>query len=164
MMTKRIDPKLLAAVVGTLYPSPFDQPCRTRERRKLGDAAGLTQFGVNLLRLPPGAWSSQRHWHTEGDEFVYVLSGEVTLVTDAGDELLRPGDAAGFKAGDRNGHCLQNRSGADALALEIGTRVPGDAADYPGIDMLAPAGGKPAAYTHRDGTPYEDIRRRGPDD
>ena len=163
-MTKRIDPKLLPAIVGTLYPAPFDQPCRARERRKLGDAAGLTQFGVNLLRLPPGAWSSQRHWHTEGDEFIYVLSGEVTLVTDAGAELLRPGDAAGFKAGDRNGHCLQNRSGADVLALEIGTRVPGDAADYPGIDMLAPAGGKPAAYTHRDGTPYEDIRRRGPED
>jgi uncharacterized cupin superfamily protein len=163
VMTKRIDPKLLTAIVGTLYPSPFDQPCRTRERRKLGDAAGLTQFGVNLLRLPPGAWSSQRHWHTAGDEFVYVLSGEVTLVTDAGAELLTGGDAAGFKAGDRNGHCLQNRSGADALVLEIGTRVAGDAADYPGIDMLAPAGGKPAAYTHRDGTPYEDIRRRGPD-
>jgi uncharacterized cupin superfamily protein len=163
-MTKRIDPKLLTPVVGTLYPSPFDQPCRARERSKLGDAAGLTQFGVNLLRLPPGAWSSQRHWHTAGDEFVYVLSGEVTLVTDAGDEILTAGDAAGFKAGDRNGHCLQNCSGEDVLVLEIGTRVAGDAADYPGIDMLAPAGGKPAAYTHRDGTPYEDIRRRGPDE
>jgi uncharacterized cupin superfamily protein len=162
-MTKRIDPTTLASVVGTLYPPPFDQPCRARERRKLGDAAGLTQFGVNLLRLPPGAWSSQRHWHTAGDEFVYVLSGEVVLVTDAGEERLASGDAAGFKAGDRDGHCLQNRSGTDALVLEIGTRVPGDAADYPGIDMLAPAGGKPAAYTHRDGTPYEDIRRRGPE-
>ncbi len=162
-MIKRIDPRLLTPVIGTLYPSPFDEPCRARERRKLGDAAGLTQFGVNLLRLPPGAWSSQRHWHTEGDEFVYVLSGEVTLVTDAGEEVLTGGDAAGFKAGDRNGHCLQNRSSADALVLEIGTRIAGDAADYPGIDMLAPAGGKPAAYTHRDGTPYEGIRRRGPD-
>ncbi len=163
MMTKRIDPKLLPSVVGTQYPSPFDQPCRARERRKLGDAAGLTQFGVNLLRLPPGAWSSQRHWHTAGDEFVYVLSGEVTLVTDAGEELLAGGDAAGFKAGDRNAPCLQNRSGADALVLEIGTRDASDAGDYPGIDLLAPAGGKPAMYTHRDGTPYQDIRRRGPD-
>jgi len=162
-MTKRIDPALLTPVVGTLYPSPFDQPCRARERRKLGDAAGLTQFGVNLLRLPPGAWSSQRHWHTESDEFVYVLSGEIVLVTDAGDERLVSGDAAGFKAGDRDGHCLQNRSGADALVLEIGTRVASDAGDYPGIDMLAPAGGKPAIYTHRDGTPYQDIRRRGPE-
>ena len=162
-MTKRIDPELLKPVIGTLYPSPFDVPCRARERRRLGDSAGLTQFGVNLLRLPPGAWSSQRHWHTEGDECVYVLAGEVVLVTDAGEETLRSGDAAGFKAGDRKGHCLQNRSGADALVLEVGTRVAGDAADYPGIDMLAPAGGKPAAYTHRDGTPYENIRRRGPD-
>lgn len=161
-MSKRIDSASLNPVVGTLYPSPFDQPCRARERRKLGDAAGLTQFGVNLLRLPPGAWSSQRHWHTESDEFVCVLSGEVTLVTEAGEEVLGAGDAAGFKAGDRDGHCLQNRSGADALVLEIGTRMANDAADYPGIDMLAPAGGKPAVYTHRDGTPYADIRRRGP--
>jgi uncharacterized cupin superfamily protein len=88
----------------------------------------LTQFGINLLTLPAGAWSSQRHWHTESDEFIYVLSGEVTLVTDAGEELLRGGDAAGFKAGDRNGHCLQNRSSADVQVLEIGTRVANDAA------------------------------------
>ena len=162
-MTKRIDPATVATVVGTLYPSPFDQPCRARQRRKLGDVAGLTQFGVNLLVLPPGAWSSQRHWHTRSDEFIYVLSGQVVLVTDAGDEVLRAGDAAGFKAGDRDGHCLQNRADTEAHVLEIGTRVRDDAADYPGIDMLAPAGGKPAAYTHRDGTPYHDIRRRGPD-
>src|SRR5579872_5689219 len=103
MVQKRIDVGSLAAIVGTLYPPPFDQPCRSRSRRKLGDAAGLTQFGVNLLTLPPGAWSSQRHWHSKGDEFVYVLSGEVTLVTDAGDEILRAGDAAGFKAGDPDG-------------------------------------------------------------
>ena len=100
-MTKRIDPATLPAIEGTLYPTPFDQPCRARVRTKLGDAAGLTQYGVNLLRLPPGAWSSQRHWHTAEDEFVYVLSGEVTLVTDAGDEVLRAGDCAGFKAGDK---------------------------------------------------------------
>jgi len=164
MTAKRIDIAAIAAIVGTVYPPPFDQPCRTRRRQKLGDAAGLTQFGVNLLVLPPGAWSSQRHWHTEQDEFVYVLEGEVVLVTDAGDELLRAGDAAGFKAGDRNGHCLQNRSRAEARVLEVGTRVRGDAADYPGLDLLAPAGGKPAQYTHRDGTPYTDLRRRGPED
>jgi uncharacterized cupin superfamily protein len=161
-MKKRIDVATLAAVTGTLYPSPYDAPCRTRERIKLGDAAGLSQFGVNLLRLPPGAWSSQRHWHTGGDEFVYVLSGEVVLVTDGGEEVLRAGDAAGFKAQDQNGHCLQNRSDRDAQVLEIGTRVPGDTAYYSDIDMVAPAGGKPAAYTHRDGTPYQDLRRRGP--
>jgi len=104
-----------------MVESPFDEPCRKRERRRLGDAAGLTQFGVNLLRLPPGAWSSQRHWHTKEDEFVFVLSGEVVLVTDSGEEVLRAGDAAGFKADDPNGHCLRNRSNRDAQVLEIGT-------------------------------------------
>ena len=161
-MKKRIDVAALPAVVGTLYPAPFDEPCRARARTKLGDAAGLTQFGVNLLRLPPGAWSSQRHWHTSEDEFVYVLSGQVVLVTDAGEEILGAGDAAGFPAGDTNGHCLQNRSDREALLLEIGSRVSDDAGHYSDIDMLAPAGGKPAIYTHRDGTPYPDIRRRGP--
>ena len=161
-MTKRLDVKSLEAITGTMYPPPYDEPCRARERTRLGDPAGLTQFGVNLLRLPPGAWSSQRHWHTGEDEFVYVLSGEVVLVTNAGEEVLRAGDAAGFPANDLDGHCLQNRSGADATVLEIGTRQKGSVAYYPDIDMVAPAGGKPAAYTHRDGTPYENIRRRGP--
>src|SRR4029077_15454235 len=104
---------------------------------------GLTQFGVNLLVLPAGAWSSQRHWHSHGDEFIYVLEGKVTPVTDAGAELLRPGDAAGFKAGDRDGHCLQNRSGAEARVLEVGTRVAGNAAYYSDIDKVAPAARKP---------------------
>ena len=161
-MTKRIDVADIAPVIGTLYPSPFDLPCRPRERKKLGDAAGLTQFGVNHLRLPPGAWSSQRHWHTGSDEFVYVLSGEVVLISDGGEEVLRAGDGAGFKAGDSNGHCLQNRSAAEALILEMGTRVPGDTAYYPDIDMVSPGDGKPAIYTRRDGTPYPDIKRRGP--
>src|SRR5689334_14902073 len=95
-MGKRIDIAALNSVVGMLYPPPFDEPCRERERKRLGDAAGLTQYGVNLLRLPPDAWSSQRHWHAKEDEFVYVLSGEVVLVTDAGEEVLRAGDCAGF--------------------------------------------------------------------
>jgi uncharacterized cupin superfamily protein len=161
-MKKQIDVAAVSPVVGTLYPPPFDVPCRTRARSKLGDAAGLTQFGVNLCRLPPGAWSSQRHWHTGEDEFVYVVSGEVVLVTDGGEEVLRAGDCAGFPAGDANGHCLQNRSGHDAEVIEIGTRVADGTAYYPDIDMVAPPGGKPAAYTHRDGTPYHDIKRRGP--
>ncbi|HEX3535690.1 MAG TPA: cupin domain-containing protein [Stellaceae bacterium] len=159
-MSKRIDVAKLEKLVGTLYPAPFDEPCRARERVRLGDPAGLTQFGVNLLRLPPGAWSSQRHWHTAEDEFVYVLSGEVTLVTDSGDEVLRAGDCAGFKANDADGHCLQNRTGNEAVVLEVGTRVPGNAPHYNDIDMMAPAGGKPARYTRRDGTPYPDTGRR----
>jgi uncharacterized cupin superfamily protein len=161
-MVKRIDASALTPLVGTLYPSPFDAPCRARERIKLGDAGGLSQFGVNLLHLPPGAWSSQRHWHTGGDEFVYVLSGEVVLVTDGGEEVLRAGDAAGFPAGDSNGHCLQNRSNAHARALEIGTRVPGETAYYSDIDMMAQADGNRTVYTRRDGTPYPDMGRRGP--
>ncbi len=161
-MTKRIDIAALAPVIGTLYPPPYDEPCRARARTKLGDAAGLTQFGVNLLHLPPGAWSSQRHWHTASDEFVYVLSGEVTLVTDAGEEILHAGNAAGFPAGDSNGHCLRNNASADAAVLEIGSRMPGDVGYYNDIDMIAPAGGRPAIYTRRDGTSYENIQRRGP--
>jgi uncharacterized cupin superfamily protein len=161
-MKKRIDIAALETIVGTLYPSPFDEPCRARERKKLGDAAGLTQFGINLLTLPPGAWSSQRHWHTGSDEFVYVLSGEVALVSDGGEEILRAGDAAGFPANDGNGHHLQNRSESAAQVLEIGTRLADDSAHYSDIDMMAPPGGKPAIYTHRDGTPYQGIRRRGP--
>jgi len=161
-MPKRIDPKDLPAHLGTFYPPPYDQPCRPRERRKLGDAAGLTQFGVNLMRLPPGAWSSQRHWHLKQDEFVYVLNGEVALVTNTGEEILKAGDCAGFKAGDEDGHHFQNRSDKDVLLLEIGTRIAGDGANYPGIDLVHPADGIPAMYTHLDGTPYTDIKQRKP--
>jgi uncharacterized cupin superfamily protein len=160
-MTKKIDPATLPSAVGTMYPPPFDEPCLSRERTKLGDPAGLAQFGVNLLRLPPGAWSSQRHWHSHSDEFIFVLSGEVTLVTDSGPEVLRAGEAAGFRAGDPDGHCLQNRSKAAATVLEIGTRIAGDGAAYNNIDMLLPPDGKPAMYTRKDGTPYVDIKRRG---
>ncbi|HVV28073.1 MAG TPA: cupin domain-containing protein [Rhizomicrobium sp.] len=164
-MPKRIDPDTIAERAGTFYPPPYDKPCRARRRRALGDAAGLTQFGVNLLRLPPGVWSSQRHWHTGEDEFVYILEGEVVLVTDAGEEVLGPGDCAGFKANDPNGHHLQNRSDRDALLLEVGTRLEEtDGAFYPDIDLVFPPGGKPAIYTRKDGTPYADIRRRTPDD
>jgi uncharacterized cupin superfamily protein len=158
-MGKRIDIAALTSVVGTLYPPPFDESCRARERTRLGDAAGLTQYGVNLLRLPPGAWSSQRHWHAKEDEFVYVLSGEVTLVTDAGEEVLRAGDCAGFKAGDPDGHCLQNRGTVDATALEIGSRIPGEYSMYSDIDMKTEPGG---GYVHKDGTPYPKMTRRGP--
>ena len=159
-MAGKIDVDALTVAVGTHYPPPYDKPCHTKERKRLGDAADLTQFGVNLLSLPPGAWSSQRHWHSDEDEFVYVLQGEVTLVGDDGDEILRAGDCAGFKAGDQNGHCLQNRSSHTAVVLEIGSRNDADTARYPGIDLVAPAGGKPAMFTHVDGRPYPDTNRR----
>jgi uncharacterized cupin superfamily protein len=154
-MPKKIDIQAAPMRTGTDYPPPFDAPCRGRERRRLGDAAGLTQFGINLLRLPPGYWSSQRHWQHREDEFVYVVAGEVVMVTDDGEEVLRAGDCAGFKGGDPNGHHLQNRSTADALLLEIGTRLPDgeDGVTYPDIDLHIAAGS--TRYTHKDREPYE---------
>ena len=142
---------------GTGYPPPYDKPCLDRRRWKLGDAAGLTQFGVNLQRLAPGVWSSQRHWHTAEDEFVWVLEGEVVLVTDEGEQLLVAGDCAGFPAGAPNGHHLQNRSTQEAVLLEVGSRRPDeDGCDYPDIDLVLKDGA--TEYSHRDGTPYTDTR------
>jgi uncharacterized cupin superfamily protein len=138
---------------GTGYPEPFAAPCVGRKKWRLGDAAGLSQFGVNLLRLPPGQWSAQRHWHHHEDEFVYVLEGEVVLVSDAGEETLTAGDSAGFKAGDADGHCLQNRSQQEAVLLEVGTRhAGGDSVDYPDIDLILRPGDQP--WRRRNGTSY----------
>lgn len=142
---------------GTSYPEEHAGPCKARRRWRLGDAAGLDQFGVNLLRLPAGAWSSQRHWHEGEDEFVWVLEGEVVLVEDEGETVLRAGDCAGFKAGVRNGHKLENRSEAEAVLLEIGTRKPGgDRGEYPDIDMTFASG----LFSRKDGTPYPKHDRR----
>jgi uncharacterized cupin superfamily protein len=151
-MSGKLDPSAIPGRIGSSYPAPFDEPCMRRERKALGNAAGLTQFGVNLLRLPPGEWSSQRHWHTAEDEFVYVVAGEVVLVTDAGEQTLRAGDCAGFKAGDPSGHHLQNRSNQDAIVLEIGGRDAADGTFYSDIDLLIPA--HQDEFAHRDGTPY----------
>lgn len=147
----RIDIETLETRSGCSYPHPFKEACLGATWRKLGDAAGLTDFGVNLVRLPPGKWASQRHWHTEEDEFVWVLEGEVVLVEDGGETVLRAGECAAWKAGVPDGHHLQNRSGADAVYLEVGSRRPDtDACDYPDIDMVA----GPDGYRHRDGRPY----------
>ena len=152
-MSKRVDLKAVPAIVGCGYPAPYDAPCAARVRQRLGDAAGLSDFGVNLLRLPAGTWSSQRHWHSAEDEFVFVLEGEVVLVTDTGEEILRAGDCAGFKAGVLDGHHLQNRSERDAVVLEIGSRKTAqDEGDYPDIDLRFLKGG--GGYVHTDGTPY----------
>jgi uncharacterized cupin superfamily protein len=157
-MSKKIDLAKAPRTGGTLYPSPFDEPCRARRRIRVGDAAGLSQFGVNLCTLPPGTWSSQRHRHEKEDELIYVVEGEVTLVTDEGDEILRPGDWAGFKAGDRNGHTFQNRSDKPVVIMEIGSRISGDVAHYSDIDMKTVPGKN--YYAHRDGTPYPEYPRR----
>lgn len=149
-----LDPATLPEVESTNYPEPFRALVAGRMRRRLGDALGLRNFGVNLTRLKPGAASSQRHWHVKQDEFVYVLEGELVLVSDAGEQVLTPGMAAGFPAGKRDGHHLINRSDRDALYLEIGDRLPGDAGEYPDIDMVFRVGGGPSGYFHKDGTPY----------
>ena len=154
----KIDPSQAPTGHGTGYPDPYAGPCLPRQRWRLGDAAGLTDFGVNLLRLPAGAWSSQRHWHAAEDEFICVLSGEVVLLEDETETVLKPGDFAGFKAGVANGHHLVNRSGADAMILEIGSRRPDrDAVDYPEIDLTARSG---EGFLHRDGTPHPATGRR----
>lgn len=150
-MAPRIDVGAIAPKIGSDYPAPHDEPCRLRERKRLGEAAGLTQFGVNYLRLPPGVWSSQRHWHSIEDEFVFIVKGEVVLVTDEGEQVLRAGDCAGFKANTQNGHQIQNRSNEEAFVLEVGGRSKDDRVGYSDIDLAwAPSTG----YTHRDGTPY----------
>lgn len=150
---KKIDVSAIKASLGSGYPAPYDEPVRQRRRLRLGDVARLTRFGVNLVRLPPGTWSSQRHWHTAEDEFVYILEGEAVLVSDAGEEVLRAGDCAGFKAGDADGHHLQNRTNADVVLIEIGSRDPEhDGVDYPDIDLTIRSGTR--SFLHKDGTPY----------
>ena len=148
---KRIDLSAVPQRKGSSYPHPFDAPCRQRVRQAIGDAAGLNDFGINLLQLPPGAWSSQRHWHSTEDEFIWVVQGEVVLVTDDGEEVLRAGDCAGFKAGDANGHHFQNRSKAPVTLLEIGSRRPSDdVCSYSDIDMRW----GPDGITRKDGTAW----------
>lgn len=149
-----IDAMSVEAHTGSSYPAPFDADCAGRERRRLGDAFGLTQFGVNLLRLPPGQWSSQRHWHHGEDEFVYVLEGEAVLITDSREQILGPGMAAGFKARVRDGHHLVNRSEQDVLVLEVGTRTEVEPADYPDIDLLMRIVEGEERFVHKDGRPY----------
>jgi uncharacterized cupin superfamily protein len=151
----KIDVENIPVARGTRYPAPYDAPCKMRENIPVGLAAGLTQFGVNLTRLKPGVWSSQRHWHAKEDEFVYVIEGEVTLVTDAGEEILRPGDCAAFKAGVRDGHTLQNRSSRDVVVLTVGARDDEDWGEYSDIDMKFHPGRytSGARYTKKDGTP-----------
>ena len=150
-------PKIDIATVpvrkGSGYPAPFDAQCATRTRRRVGDAGGLSDFGVNLMTLPPGGWSSQRHWHSHEDEFLYVLQGEVVLVEDGGKVLLQAGECAAFPKGTGNGHHLVNESDAIAVYLEVGSRDPRDLTTCSDIDMISSnADGR---FVHKDGMPYE---------
>ncbi len=153
-MSDWLDPKSVKPRVGSIYPAPFAEPLKGREKRALGDLLGLTQFGVNLVTLAPGAWSSQRHWHANEDEFVYIVDGEVTLVTDAGEKVLKPGMAGGFPAGNPDGHHLINRSDRPALYLEVGTRAETEEAQYSDIDMVGRKANGRFVFTHKNGEPY----------
>jgi uncharacterized cupin superfamily protein len=150
----KIDIAKVPLDTATRYPKPFDKMVEGRARQRLGNAAGLDQFGVNICRLKPGAASSQRHWHTQEDEFVYVLEGEVVLCEDGGETILKAGDAAAWKAGAPNGHCLINRSDRDALVLEVGTRSPTENAFYSDIDMQVVRDARGMRYLRKNGEPY----------
>lgn len=150
-MANRIsDVTAIKPQIGSPYPAPFFEPCAARERQALGDSVGLTQFGVNRLTLPPGCWSSQRHWHSLEDEFVMLLEGEVTLVTDDGETVLTPGMFAGFPADLHNGHHFINKGDVSAVLIEVGGRQERDVVHYADIDMVK----GDSDYFHRDGTPY----------
>jgi uncharacterized cupin superfamily protein len=148
----KIDIPTVPARAGSGYPVPFASPCASRTRRRLGDAGGLNDFGVNLMTLPPGGWSSQRHWHSHEDEFVYVLEGELALVEDGGETLLRAGECAAFPKGTGNGHHLINRSSVVAAYLEVGSRNPDDLTTCSDIDMMSSS--TDGRFVHKDGSPY----------
>ena len=149
-----LDPMTVEARTGSSYPEQFAGPCLAREKRRLGDALGLTKFGVNLVTLQPGAWSAQRHWHTHEDEFVYVLDGEITLITDAGEQTLTPGMTAGFPAGVEDGHHLVNKTKGPVTYLEIGDRDSDDGAGYPDIDLAMRKVDGAFGFFNKKGEPY----------
>jgi len=149
-----LDPSSVPARKGSVYRHPYREQLAGRAKRALGDALGLTHFGVNLVELGPGDWSSPRHWHSHEDEFVYVLEGELTLVTGAGEQRLTAGMAAGFPAGVADGHHLVNRSQTPALYLEVGDRSLDDVAQYTDIDLVGRNGPEGRRFTNRKGEPY----------
>ena len=142
------------AVTGSGYPEPFKSRVASRRKQRLGDAFGIRNFGVNLTTLPPGCASALRHWHSHEDEFIYLVSGELVLMTNAGEQRLTPGMCAGFAAGHADGHCLVNRSTRDAVYLEVGDRRPDDAVTYPDDDIAGQATPQGRRFARKDGTPY----------
>jgi uncharacterized cupin superfamily protein len=149
-----IDPSHVPSRKSSNYPDLFKPVVEGREKKRLGEAVGLKNFGVNLTTLPPNSRSALRHWHTTQDEFIYVLSGEVTLITDEGESVLKAGQVAGFPAGEANGHCLYNHTQEIATYLEIGDRTPNDQVTYPDDDLMAQSTATGWQFNHKDGTPY----------
>lgn len=146
-----LDPLTVEGRTGSLYPTEFQQVVAGRIKRRLGDGLGLTDFGVNLVELAPGASSALRHWHSHEDEFVFVVQGCLTLVTDAGEQALEAGQCAGFPKDSGDGHCLINRSDGPALYLEVGSRNPGDRVVYPDVDLVLD---RRMVFSRKDGVPY----------
>ena len=156
LQSPALDPLTVPVRKGSTYPREESRAMTAgRLKRALGDATGLRNFGVNLVHLEPGAASALRHWHTRQDEFIYVLEGEITLITDAGPQVLRPGICAGFPAGKADGHHLVNHTQKVAVYIEVGDRLPGDDAYYSGVDMTARGGMARYEFLHADGRPYE---------
>lgn len=151
-------PKLdLAAVpvkTGSIYPAPYAAMMAGRSSLRLGDAGGLTQFGVNLVTLEPGAMSSLRHWHLAEDEFVMVTEGECVMVTDAGEEVMRAGDCAAFPAGRPDGHHFLNRTDRPARFLVVGSKAPREVGTYSDVDLVVTIEAGKATFSHKDGSPY----------
>ncbi|MBW4631644.1 MAG: cupin domain-containing protein [Iphinoe sp. HA4291-MV1] len=150
-----IDPENVPSRKTSIYPDQFKSLMAGRVKKALGNVAGLKNFGVNLVTLEPGSCSALRHWHTRQDEFIYIIEGEVTLVSNAGAQILKPGMMAGFPAGEADGHQLVNRSNAVVVYLEIGDRSPDDQVNYPDDDLIAKASPGGWIFTHKDGVLYE---------
>ncbi|GAX41256.1 cupin domain-containing protein [Tolypothrix sp. NIES-4075] len=150
-----INPENVPSRTTTVYPDEFKPLMAGRVKQALGNAAGLKNFGVNLVTLAPGSCSALRHWHTRQDEFIYVIEGEITLITNEGEQILKRGMMAGFPAGEENGHHLVNKSEGMVVYLEIGDRTPGDRGNYPDDDIIAQSTPDGWMFTHKDGTLYE---------
>jgi uncharacterized cupin superfamily protein len=151
-----LDPTSVAPRTGSIYPPAFVDAVKGRSKRALTAALGLTQFGVNIVDLAPGASSALRHYHSHEDEFIYVLQGEVVLVSEGQEQHLGTGMCAGFPGGVADGHCITNRSEETARYLEVGTRDARDEAFYPDDDLhVIPGRYEKPVFTHKDGTPYE---------
>jgi uncharacterized cupin superfamily protein len=153
-----IDPARVPLRTGSIYPEPYAAMMQGRSSLRLGEAGGLTQFGVNLVMLEPGAMSSLRHWHHNEDEFVWVVEGECTLVQDEGETVMRPGDCAAFPAGNPNGHHFLNRTDRVAKFLVVGTKAPQEVGVYSDIDLMVKIGSGRAEFTYKDGTPFKGPR------
>lgn len=154
----KLDLSKVPVKTGSIYPSPYAEMMAGRSSLRLGDAGGLTQFGVNLVRLAPGALSSLRHWHLAEDEFVMVTEGHCTLITDEGATLMEPGDCAAFPANTPNGHHFINHTDKPASFLVIGSKAKREVATYSDVDLMVTMEAGKAEFTYKDGTPFKGAR------